>query len=100
MDAVVKSGLFEGNIGVERSRSVYYSLMSSENPSGVISLPKIKGGVVTRMTIIPASGVISEIDIETSEPSISFPEEVRFDADARINIQRIVIVGGSGMDHQ
>ena len=48
----------------------------------------------------PASGVISEIFIETSESSISFPEEVRFDLDAKINIQRIIIVGGSGMDHQ
>ena len=59
-----------------------------------------QGGVVTRMTVLPVSGVISEITIETCESSISFPEEIGFDLNAEINIQRIIIVGGSGMDSQ
>ena len=75
-------------------------MMSSENPLGSITIPRIQGGVVTRMTVLPASGVIADMNIETSESSISFPEEVRFDLNAKINIQRIIIVGGSGMDHQ
>ena len=100
MDTIGRTGMFENNRIAEKSRSVDHTIISSGNPSGVITLPKIRGGVVTRMTVIPANGVISEIDIETSESSISFPEEVRFDADARINIQRIIIVGGPGMDSQ
>jgi len=75
-------------------------MMSSEKPTGVISLPKVQGGVVTRMTVLPINGTICNMDIETSESSISFPEEVRFDQSAKINIQRIVVVGGSDMDHQ
>ena len=74
--------------------------MSSEKPIGVISLPKVQGGVVTRMTVLPINGTICNMDIETSESSISFPEEIRFDLNAKINIQRIVVVGGSDMDHQ
>jgi hypothetical protein len=74
--------------------------MSDEKPVGIISLPKIKGGIVTRMTVLPINGTICEIDIETSESSISFPEEVRFDLNAKIHIQKIVVVGGSGMDSQ
>ena len=100
MEAIGQSGMFAENRVTEKSGPVDYVMLSSENPSGVISIPKIRGGVVTRMTVNPASGVISEIFIETSESSISFPEEVRFDLDAKINIQRIIIVGGSGMDHQ
>ena len=100
MDAIGQSGIFADSRVTEKSGSVDYVMLSSENPSGVISIPKIRGGVVTRMTVNPTSGVISEIFIETSESSISFPEEVRFDLDAKINIQRIIIVGGSGMDHQ
>ena len=42
-----------------------------------------KGGVVTRMTVLPVSGVISEITIETSESGISFPEEIGFDLNAK-----------------
>jgi len=52
------------------------------------------------MTVVPVNGSICEMNIETSESSISFPEEVRFDLCAKIHIQRIVIVGGSDMDHQ
>jgi hypothetical protein len=100
MDAIGQSGMFTDNRVIEKSGPVDYVMLSSENPSGVISIPKIRGGVVTRMTVNPASGVISEIFIETSESSIAFPDEVRFDLDAKINIQRIIIVGGSGMDHQ
>ena len=100
MDAIGQSGIFADSRVTEKSGSVDYVMLSSENPSGIISIPKIRGGVVTRMTVNPTSGVISEIFIETSESSISFPEEVRFDLDAKINIQRIIIVGGSGMDHQ
>ena len=100
MEALGQSGMFGENRVTEKSDPVDYVMLSSENPSGIISIPKIRGGVVTRMTVNPTSGVISEIFIETSESSISFPEEVRFDLDAKINIQRIIIVGGSGMDHQ
>jgi len=100
MEAIGQSGMFAGNRVTEKSDPVDYVMLSSENPSGVISIPKIRGGVVTRLTVNPASGVISEIFIETSESSIAFPDEVRFDLDAKINIQRIIIVGGSGMDHQ
>ena len=74
--------------------------MSSANPSGVISLPRIQGGVVTRMTVLPSNGAICYLEIETSEPCISFPDPLKFDVDAEINIQRIVIVGSSGLDHQ
>jgi hypothetical protein len=74
--------------------------MSDEKPVGIISLPKIKGGIVTRMTVLPINGTICEIDIETSESGISFPEEVRFDLNAKIHIQKIIVVGGSGMDSQ
>lgn len=77
-----------------------HAVLSRENPAGSISFPRIKGGIVTRMTVLPVSGVISEINIETSESSISFPEEVRFDLNAKINIQRIILVGGSERDHQ
>jgi hypothetical protein len=100
MDAIGQATMFAENYVPYISGALEYVMMSSENPSGVISIPKIHGGVVTRMTVNPASGVISEIFIETSESSIAFPEEVRFDLDAKINIQRIIIVGGSGMDHQ
>ena len=74
--------------------------MSSENPSGVISLPRIQGGVVTRMTVLPSNGTICYLEVETSELSISFPDPLKFDVDAEISIQRIVIVGSSGLDHQ
>ena len=100
MEAIGQPGMFAENRVTEKSDPVDYIMLSGENPSGIISIPKIRGGVVTRMTVNPTSGVISEIFIETSESSISFPEEVRFDLDAKINIQRIIIVGGSGMDHQ
>ena len=100
MDAIGQSGMFTENGVTEKSSPVDYVMLSSENPSGVISIPKIRGGVVTRMTVNPVSGVISEIFIETSESSIAFPEEVKFDLDAKINIQRIIILGGTGMDHQ
>ena len=74
--------------------------MTAVVPSGAIMLPKVRGGVVTRMTVVPVNGSICEMNIETSESSISFPEEVRFDLCAKIHIQRIVIVGGSDPDHQ
>jgi len=74
--------------------------MSSEKPVEIISLPRIKGGIVTRMTVLPINGTICEIDIETSESSISFPEEIRFDLNAKIHIQKIIVVGGSGTDSQ
>jgi len=74
--------------------------MSGEKSGGIISLPKVQGGVVTRMTVLPLNGTICEMDIETSESSISFPEEIRFDLNARINIQKIILVGGSGLDLQ
>ena len=77
-----------------------HAVLSGENPAGSISFPRIRGGIVTRMSIIPVTGVITELNIETSEPSISFPEEVRFDLNAKINIQRIIIIGGSERDHQ
>jgi hypothetical protein len=74
--------------------------MSNERPMEVITLPKIRGGTVTRMTVLPINGTICDIDIETSESSISFPEVIRFDINAKIHIQKIVLVGGSGLDHQ
>jgi len=37
------------------------------NILGVKTLPTIKGGIVTRMTVILASDVISDINIETSD---------------------------------
>jgi len=77
-----------------------HAVLSGENPAGSISFPRIRGGIVTRMTVLPVSGVISDINIETSESSISFPEEIRFDLNAKINIQRIILVGGSERDHQ
>ena len=77
-----------------------HAVLSGENPAGSISFPRIKGGIVTRMTVLPVSGVISDINIETSESSISFPEEIRFDLNAKINLQRIILVGGSERDHQ
>jgi hypothetical protein len=100
MDVKVQSGMYADDRAREKTVHENYQVLSSGNPLGVITLPKIRGGVVTRMTILPLSGVIAEIDIETSESSISFPEEVRFDLNAKINIQRIIIVGGTGMDHQ
>ena len=42
-----------------------------------------QGSVVTRMTILPVNGVISEITIETSESGISVPEEIGFDLNAK-----------------
>lgn len=74
--------------------------MTSEKTKGAITLPKIKGGVVTRMTVLPVTGAISEMYIETSESGISFPEEIRFDLNAKIYIQRMVIIGGSDRTHQ
>ena len=74
--------------------------LSGENPAGSISFPRIRGGIVTRMSIIPVTGVITDLNIETSETSISFPEEVRFDLNAKINIQRIILIGGPALDHQ
>ena len=84
---------------MKRENEVYGS-MNGEKPIGVISLPKAQVGVVTRMTVLPINGTICEMNIETSDSGISFPEEVRFDLNARVNIQRIVVVGGSDMDHQ
>jgi hypothetical protein len=100
MNAVGKSKMFPENMVAEKSGLSDHGMVNGEPWSGVISLPKIRGGVVTRMTVLPVSGVISEIDIETSESSISFADEVRFDLNARINIQKIIVIGGSGMDHQ
>jgi hypothetical protein len=100
MDAIGQSGIFIDNRVAEKSCQSDHVMLNIENSSGVISLPRIRGGVVTRMTVLPVSGVISEIDIETSESSISFADEVRFDLNARINIQKIIVIGGSGMDHQ
>ena len=74
--------------------------MSSENSSGVVSLPKIQGGVVTRMSVLLSNGSICYLEIETSESCISFPDPLKFDLAAEINIQRIVIIGSSGLDHQ
>lgn len=74
--------------------------MSDEKPMGVITIPRIQGGVVTRMTVLPVNGAIYDMEIETSESSISFPEPIRFDFTAKIHIQRIVLVGGSDLDHQ
>jgi len=100
MDAIGQSEIFAESRVAEKSGQSDNVILNSENSSGVITLPRIRGGIVTRMTVLPVSGVISEIDIETSESSISFADEVRFDLNARINIQKIIIIGGSGMDHQ
>ena len=100
MEVIGQPGMFVDHRVLEKPVPLDYVMMSNENPLGSITIPKIRGGVVTRMTVLPVSGVIAEMDIETSESSISFPEEVRFDLNAKINIQRIIIVGGSGMDHQ
>jgi len=100
MDAIGQSEMFAEHKVAEKSGLSDHGMVNGEPWSGVISLPKIRGGVVTRMTVLPVSGVISEIDIETSESSISFADEVRFDLNARINIQKIIVIGGSGMDHQ
>ena len=75
-------------------------IMSEERPMGDITLPKIQGGVVTRMTILPINGTICEMDIETSDSHLIFPEEIKFDLNAKINIQRIIVIGGSGIDSQ
>lgn len=100
MEVIGQPGMSADHQVSEKAVVGRYDTMSSEIQSGIIHLPKIRGGIVTRMTVFPVSGVIAEMNVETSESSISFPEEVRFDLNARINIQRIVIVGGSGMDHQ
>lgn len=68
--------------------------MSDDSIWGVITIPKIREGVVTRMTVLPVSGVISDIYVETGEQQISFLEEVRFDLNARVNVQRIIVLGG------
>ena len=65
--------------------------MSSENPSGVISLPRIQVGVVTQMTVLPFNGAFCYREVETNESNISFPDPLKFDVDAEINIQKIFI---------
>jgi|GEM_PF-3546883 hypothetical protein len=100
MEAAEKTGMSMGHQIHARSGESDEMAMSGMNPAGSISFPRIRGGIVTRMTILPVSGVITEINIETSESTISFPEEVRFDLNARINLQRIVLVGGPAHDHQ
>lgn len=100
MEVKEEPGMFTDHRVSEESAPAGYGMMSSENPSGVITIPKIVGGIVTRMTVNPISGVISKINIETSESSISFPEEIQFDLNAEIHIQRIIIIGGLGQDTQ
>lgn len=100
MEVLSEGGMFADHRVVEESVPEGYGMMSGENPSGVITFPNVLGGVVTRMTVNPISGVISSINIETSESSVSFPEEVRFELNAQINIQKIIIIGGSGQDIQ
>ena len=78
----------------------FFKIMTREKTMGAITLPKIRGGVVTRMSVLPVNGAISDMEIETSGSSISFPEEIRFDLNAKIHIQRIIIIGGSDRTHQ
>ena len=100
MEAVEKSGICMNHQVISRTDASDDTAINGTYSVGKISIPKIRGGVVTRMTVLPVSGVISELNIETSESQISFPEEVRFDLNAKIHIQRIIVVGGSGIDSQ
>ena len=100
MEVLSEGGMLVDPRVVEESVPEGYGMMSGENPSEVITFPNVLGGVVTRITVNPISGVISKINIETSESSISFPEEVRFELNAEINIQKIIIIGGPGQDIQ
>ena len=100
MEVLSEEEMFADHRVLEESVPEGYGMMSGENPSGVITFPNVLGGVVTRMTVNPISGVISSINIETSESSVSFPKEVRFELNAEINIQKIIIIGGSGQDIQ
>jgi len=59
--------------------------MSDEKPMEVYSLPRINGGVVTRMSVLPSNGTICYLDIETSKSFISFPEPLKFILDAPIS---------------
>ena len=75
--------------------------MSSENLSGTISFPKIKGDIVTHTMVLPISGkiIVEEMNIETGEPAISFPEAVRSDLLAKINVPRLILVDGLAPGH-
>lgn len=100
MEAAEQSGICMNHQVISRTDASDDTAMNGTYSVGKISIPKIRGGIVTRMTVLPVSGVIAEINIETSESEISFPEEVRFDLNAKINIQRIILVGGPAQDIQ
>ena len=76
--------------------------MASENSLGVIIFPRNRGDIVTHTMVLPTSGkiIVEEINIGTSESAISFPEAVLSDLNAKINLQRIILVGGSERDPQ
>lgn len=59
-----------------------------------ITFPKVEGGIVTRMTVTPSTGAITEINIETPNDHVEFPDKCMVDLNCKINIQRIITVGG------
>jgi hypothetical protein len=77
-------------------------MMASENSSGVITFPRNRGDIVTHTMVLPTSGkiIVEEMNIETGEPVISFPGEVRSDLIAKINIPRLILVDGIAPGHQ
>jgi hypothetical protein len=51
--------------------------------------------------VLPTSGkiIVEEMNIETGEPAISFPETVRSDLIAKINLPRFILVDGLAPGH-
>jgi len=100
MEAIGEPGMFADHRVTENPVPVGYGLMSSENPSGGITFPKVKGGIVTQMTMNPMNGMIAEMHIEKRGSGILFPEEIRFDLNAIIHVTEITIdtddEGGEG----
>ena len=76
-------------------------MMASENSSGVIIFPRNRGDIVTHTMVLPTSGkiIVEEINIEMAEPAISFPEVVRSDLLAKINVPRLILVDGLAPGH-
>ena len=76
-------------------------MMTSENSLGVITFPRNRGDIVTHTMVLPTSGkiIVEEMNIETGEPAISFPETVRSDLIAKINLPRFILVDGLAPGH-
>jgi hypothetical protein len=52
------------------------------------------GGIVTRMTVIAATGAITEINIEIDGDKVEFPETIIVDLNCKINLQKMIRIGG------